>query len=47
MGHRPPPEGYKNVSYPDLTWLVNRWDRLPSEVKMTIMTVARSVLASD
>jgi hypothetical protein len=28
----------------DLAWLVNHWNHLPPEVKMTIMTVARNVL---
>jgi len=30
----------------DLAWLVNQWNHLPPEVKITIITVARNVLAS-
>ena len=28
----------------DLTWLVTNWNRLPTEVKTTIVTVARNVV---
>ena len=34
----------KHVPDTDLAWLVNHWNHLPPEVKMTIMTVARNVL---
>ena len=47
MGHRSSPAGDNAPPDADLAWLVNHWNHLPSEVKMTIMTVAHNVLTRD
>jgi hypothetical protein len=45
MGHRSD-KTVINAHYDaDLAWLVNHWNFLPPEVKMTILTVARNVLS--
>ena len=44
MGHRSDRTVIHVPPDADLAWLVNHWNHLPPEVKMTIITVARSVL---
>jgi len=41
-----PPDKWRLCTLAGRTRLVNQWNHLPPEVKITIITVARNVLAS-